>query len=154
MALHSFPNSPYAELIPSHPWFPADGALRDSAYEKLVPPLVAQVRERVFAQRKTGYEGASETSTSLLHWWFKREHLIEEADGSLSLFRYYFAEREAVETDHRANCVRVVPSLFQSNNAATWHNESIASRSASTRRRAGDRIIARINAHINARIIA
>jgi len=30
--------------------------------------------------------------------WFETEHLIENADNSLSTFRYYFAQREAVET--------------------------------------------------------
>jgi type III restriction enzyme len=29
---------------------------------------------------------------------FQKEHLIENADGSLSPFRYYFAQQEAVET--------------------------------------------------------
>ena len=99
MALHpSFPKSPYAELIPSERWFPADEALRASSYEKLLPPLVAQVREEVYTWRKSGYAGTSATSKSLLHWWFEREHLLEQADGSLSPFRYYFAQREAVET--------------------------------------------------------
>ena len=45
-----------------------------------------------------GYAGASATSVSLLRWWFETEHLMENADGSLSQFRYYFAQREAVET--------------------------------------------------------
>ena len=99
MALHpSFPTSPYAELIPSQRWFPADEALRSTAYEKLLPPLVARIREEVFAWRNTGYAGASATSRALLEWWFETEHLMEEADGSLSPFRYYFAQREAVET--------------------------------------------------------
>lgn len=48
------------------------------------------------AQR--GYAGASATSLALLHHWFESDHLIENADGSLSTFRYYFAQREAVET--------------------------------------------------------
>ena len=30
--------------------------------------------------------------------WFETEHLTENADGSLSTFNYYFAQREAVET--------------------------------------------------------
>ena len=47
---------------------------------------------------RTGYAGASATSVSLLRWWFETEHLLENADGSLSPFRYYFAQREAVET--------------------------------------------------------
>ena len=33
-----------------------------------------------------------------MRWWFETEHLLENADGSLSPFRYYFAQREAVET--------------------------------------------------------
>jgi type III restriction enzyme len=99
MALHpEFPTSPYAPLIPEQRWFPADEALRDTAYEKLLPPLVAKVREEVFAWRAKGYAGASATSAALLRHWFENEHLIENADGSLSPFRYYFAQREAVET--------------------------------------------------------
>ena len=99
MALHpSFPQSPYAELVPGQRWFPADETLRATAYEKLIPPLVAKVREQVYAWRQGGYAGASATSVALLRWWFNEEHLLEEADGSLSPFRYYFAQREAVET--------------------------------------------------------
>ncbi|NQW05466.1 MAG: hypothetical protein HQ485_15795 [Acidobacteria bacterium] len=70
MALHpEFPQSPYAELVPSQRWFPADEALRETAYEKLLPPLVAKIREEVFAWRQKGYHGASPTSISLLRWW-------------------------------------------------------------------------------------
>ncbi len=99
MSLHpDFPTSPYAPLIPEQRWFPADEVLRDTAYEKLLPPLVAKVREEVFAWRAKGYAGASATSAALLRHWFEREHLIENADSSLSPFRYYFAQREAVET--------------------------------------------------------
>lgn len=99
MSLHpDFPTSPYSLLIPEQRWFPADEALRDTAYEKLLPPLVAKVREEVFAWRAKGYVGASTTSVALLRHWFETEHLIENADGSLSPFRYYYAQREAVET--------------------------------------------------------
>lgn len=99
MAVHpDFPKSPYAELVPSHRWFPADESFRDTAYEKLLPPLVARIREAVYDWRQGGYQGASQTSVALLNWWFGREHLTENADGSLSPFRYYFAQREAVET--------------------------------------------------------
>ena len=99
MALHpEFPRSPYAPLIPSQRWFPADETLRSTAYEKLLPPLVAKIREEVYAWRQNGYAGASATSVSLLRSWFEAEHLLESADGSLSPFRYYFAQREAVET--------------------------------------------------------
>jgi len=99
MALHpEFPTSPYAPLIPEQRWFPADEVMRATAYEKLLPPLVANVRKEVFEWRNNGYPGASATSVSLLRWWFETEHLIENADGTLSPFRYYFAQREAVET--------------------------------------------------------
>mgnify|MGYP001572134385 FL=1 len=99
MSLHpDFPTSPYAPLIPEQRWFPADEALRSTAYEKLLPPLVAKVRQEIFAWRAKGYAGVSATSAALLRHWFETEHLIETAEGSLSPFRYYFAQREAVET--------------------------------------------------------
>jgi type III restriction enzyme len=99
MGLHPrFPESPYAPLIPAERWFPADEALRSIAYEKLLPPLVAKVRQEVAAWRNNAYAGASSTSIALLRWWFETEHLLEEANGSLSPFRYYFAQREALET--------------------------------------------------------
>jgi type III restriction enzyme len=99
MSLHpDFPTSPYAPLVPEQRWFPADETLRSTAYEKLLPPLVAKVRQEIFAWRTNKYPGASATSAALLRHWFETEHLIENADGSLSPFRYYFAQREAVET--------------------------------------------------------
>ncbi len=98
MALHpAFPASPYEPLLPDHRWFPAAEQLRDSA-DKLLPPLVANLRKAVHAWRATGYKGASPTSAALLRWWFETEHLLEAADGSLAPFRYYFSQREAVET--------------------------------------------------------
>ena len=48
MALHlNFPESPYAILDPAIRWFPADEALRESSSEKLMPPLVPQLRRKV-----------------------------------------------------------------------------------------------------------
>ncbi len=99
MALHpKLPKSPYAVLLPDYRWFPAAEELRSTAYEKLLPPLVAKVRGEVKAWRDTRYQGASKTSRALLNWWFETEHLVEQGDGSLTPFRYYFAQREAVET--------------------------------------------------------
>jgi type III restriction enzyme len=99
MSLHpAFPSSPYAPLIPEQRWFPADEALRSSSYDKLLPPLVAKIRKQVYEWRDRGYPGASPTSVALLHWWFETTHLLENADGSLSPFQYYFAQREAVES--------------------------------------------------------
>ena len=82
------------------------------AYEKLLPPLVAKVRSEVAAWRDAGYAGASDTSRGLLTWWFETEHLVEEADGTLSPFRYYFAQREAVETVIWLHDVRRVRDKF------------------------------------------
>ena len=84
MSLHpQFPTSPYAPLIPAQRWFPADEALRSTAYEKLLPPLVAKVRQEIFAWRNQGYPSASQTSAALLRHWFETDHLTENADGSL-----------------------------------------------------------------------
>ena len=94
MALHpNFPASPYAPLLPSQRWFPADETLRASTYAKLLPPLVAKIRLEVFKWRASGYNGASATSIALLKHWFDTEHLTENADRSLSTFRYYTDRR-------------------------------------------------------------
>ena len=103
MALHpNFPESPYAILDPSVRWFPADEALRDSSSEKLMPPLVPQLRKKVKEWRDSGYVGATDTSKSLLNWWFNTPHLLPQTDGAsletLAEFQYYFAQREALET--------------------------------------------------------
>ena len=98
MALsENFPKDPFVILDPSERWFPADESLRETSAEKLLPPLVSEIRKQVDAFRKSGYEGASETSKSLLKWWFQTEHFIE---GSTSgeTFNYYFAQREAIES--------------------------------------------------------
>jgi type III restriction enzyme len=99
MALHKdFPKDPYAILDPNIRWFPADEDLREKGFDKLIPPLVATLRKEVNEWRSNKYEGASQTSKALLNWWFKEEHLIYNADGSSYNFRYYFAQREALET--------------------------------------------------------
>ena len=99
MALHpNFPDSPHAILAPDLRWFPADEALRETGVEKLMPPLVAEIRRKVQAFRDAGYDGASPTSRSLLNWWFKEPHLMPQVDGSMAEFRYFFSQQEAVET--------------------------------------------------------
>jgi type III restriction enzyme len=99
MALHpDFPDSPHAILDPAIRWFPADEALRASSFEKLLPPLVPELRKQVKAWRDSGYAKATETSRSLLVWWFKAPHLLPKADGAMVEFQYYFAQREALET--------------------------------------------------------
>lgn len=99
MALHrDFPKSPYAIPQPDQRWFPATEDLRSTAYERLLPPLVANIRDEVSDWREAGYPDASPTSKALLQWWFHTDHMAEQADGSLTRFQYYFAQREAVET--------------------------------------------------------
>ena len=98
MALHpDFPKSPYTILSPELRWFPADESLRGSM-DKLMPPLVAGLRRKVKEFRDGGYVGASETSRSLLNWWFNTPHLIEKYREPAVEFRYFFAQREALET--------------------------------------------------------
>jgi len=99
MALHKdFPKSPYEILDPSIRWFPADEALREEGYQKLLPPLVDKIRKEVKAWRESNYEGASETSKALLKWWFQTGHPIEDSEGNISNFKYYFCQREAMES--------------------------------------------------------
>ncbi len=99
MALHpNFPESPYAILDPAIRWFPADEAQRETGMDKLMPPLVFHLRRKVKEWRDSGYVGATGTSKSLLNWWFNTPHLMPQADGTMTEFQYYFAQREALET--------------------------------------------------------
>ena len=99
MALHpDFPESPHAILDPSVRWFPADETLRDTTMDKLMPPLVTKLRREIKEWRDHDYAGATETSKSLLNWWFNTKHLLPKSDGTMVEFQYYFAQREAVET--------------------------------------------------------
>ena len=101
MAIHpAFPTSPYEILNPEHRWFPADEDLRDSSYDKLVPPLVNKIRREVKTWRENQYEGASTTSKALLNWWFSESPSPVFGRGARGEgeFQYYFAQREAVET--------------------------------------------------------
>ncbi len=99
MALHKdFPQSPHAILDPGIRWFPADEALRENSMDKLMPPLVPVLRRKVKEFRDGGYVGATDTSRSLLNWWFNTPHLLPQADGTMAEFQYYFAQREALET--------------------------------------------------------
>lgn len=99
MALHTdFPASPHVILDPEIRWFPADETLRETTFDKLLPPFVPKLRKDVKQWREENYKGASETSRSLLNWWFNTRHLLPKFDGNYEEFQYYFAQREAVET--------------------------------------------------------
>ena len=64
-----------------------------NAYEKLLPPLVYKVRLAVAKWRDAHYEGASDTTRSLLNFWFNQEHLIGQ-----TRFSFFFSQREAIES--------------------------------------------------------
>ncbi len=102
----NFPTDPYAVLHPDIRWYPGEeqqGELyTENGYAKLLPPLVYKVRQGVHAWRESGYAGASETTKALLNYWFKTEHVLPQTGGDgrtvMVPFRYYFAQREAVES--------------------------------------------------------
>ena len=99
MAVHpNFPKSPHDILAPGIRWFPADEALRGTTMDKLLPPLVPELRKQVKGWRDNSYAGATDTSRSLLNWWFNTPHLMEQPDDPTAEFQYYFAQREALET--------------------------------------------------------
>ena len=99
MALHKdFPKDKFQILDPAIRWFPADEDLREKGYEKLLPPFVPELREKVAKWREDNYKGACETSKALLDWWFNEPHNIYAKDGTSTAFQYYYAQREAVET--------------------------------------------------------
>ncbi len=93
-----FPESPHEVIDPSVRWTPDAAQLQLFTNGLLLPPLVQKIRENVKTWRDDNYKGASETSKTLLNWWFKEPHLKEQSDGTTTEFQYYFAQREALET--------------------------------------------------------
>src|SRR5262249_13754814 len=57
--------------------------------------LVPKIRAAVDIWRESGYEGASEVTRRLFEYWFEEDH---EVPGFGIPFRYYFCQREAIET--------------------------------------------------------
>ncbi len=57
--------------------------------------LVPKIRAAVDAWREGGYEGASGVTRRLFEYWFEEDH---EVPGFGVPFRYYFCQREAIET--------------------------------------------------------
>ena len=95
-----FPSDPFAIISPDHRWHPARDAggmilaEADPRFGSLLPPLADKIRRGVAKWRESGYAGASATSRGLLEWWFQRPHIGAYGEE----FRYYFAQREAVES--------------------------------------------------------
>lgn len=66
MAPHlKFPSSRYTILDPAVRWVRADEALRETSVEKLMPPLVPQLRRKVKEWRDSGYVGTTDTNDLL-----------------------------------------------------------------------------------------
>ena len=82
-------------MQPNERWAPTQEQidLYHNAYEKLLPPLVYKIRLAVTEWRNNNYAGASETSKSLMNFWFNHEHFIGE-----NKFRFFFSQREAIES--------------------------------------------------------
>lgn len=87
--------NPFQILAPHERWAPSQGQMDafQNAYEKLLPPLVYKIRLAVAKWRDEDYHGASETSKSLLNFWFNQEHLIGQTK-----FGFFFSQREAIES--------------------------------------------------------
>ncbi|MBI4083801.1 MAG: DEAD/DEAH box helicase family protein [Candidatus Lambdaproteobacteria bacterium] len=74
--------------------------------------VIAQnLRPFVREWRESGYPGASDTTRTLLNHWFNRSHNGETPAGEPFEFRYYFCQREAVETFIYLKEVREIPAL-------------------------------------------
>jgi len=88
-------SDPFQILSPNERWAPSQSQMDafQNAYEKLLPPLVYKVRLAVAKWREDNYKGASDTSKSLLNFWFNKEHLIGQ-----NKFCFFFSQREAIES--------------------------------------------------------
>lgn len=86
---------PFKILSPDERWAPSQSQMDafQNAYEKLLPPLVYKIRKAVAQWRDDDYAGASETTKSLLNFWFNQEHLVGQ-----NKFSFFFSQREAVES--------------------------------------------------------
>jgi len=60
--------------------------------------LVSNLRSAVRDWREAFYIGASDTTIQLLNHWFGRAHRQTTTNGEDFEFRYYFCQREAIET--------------------------------------------------------
>jgi type III restriction enzyme len=93
----NFVQDPYEIICPEQRWAPGQDDLFQTGYEKLLPPLVHKIRQAVQQWREKNYQGASDTSKNLLNYWFNQEHWIEK-DSKRIPIKYYFAQREAMES--------------------------------------------------------
>ena len=88
-------SDPFKILSPNERWAPAQSQMDafQNVYEKLLPPLVYKIRLAVTKWREDNYKGVSETTKSLLNFWFNQEHLLGQTK-----FTFFFSQREAIES--------------------------------------------------------
>jgi len=88
-------SSPFTILSPGERWAPTQSQMKamQNAYEKLLPPLVYKIRLAVAKWRDDNYAGATDTTQSLLNFWFNQEHFIGQTK-----FSFFFSQREAIES--------------------------------------------------------
>ena len=102
--------SPYDIIPPKDRWIPTKDIAKKELHQ-ILAPLVSKIRLEVFEWRKNNYPNISKTSKALIDWWFLNEH---------ENFRYYFAQREAVETIiylHEVAKIRNKDQLFNNYNS-------------------------------------
>ena len=78
------------------------------------PIVIANnLRSAVREWRDAFYVGASDTTRQLLNHWFERPHRMQTSTGEDYEFRYYFCQREAIETLIYLKEVRRIDYLSQ-----------------------------------------
>ncbi len=99
-----------AALAPLYKSWEEPNSHRVRAKEKDAPAEIAKgrrpspitiahnIRSVVRDWRENGYYGASDTTRHLLSHWFDRSHIRTTPAGEEFEFRYYFCQREAIET--------------------------------------------------------
>ncbi|MGA8185452.1 MAG: DEAD/DEAH box helicase family protein [Terriglobia bacterium] len=75
--------------------------------------VVQNLRGEVRQWREAFYVGASDTTRELLGHWFDRPHRMTTPSGDEFAFRYYFCQREAIETLIYLKEVRRIETLSQ-----------------------------------------
>lgn len=82
--------SPYDIIDSCSRWSPKSKKNNFDKDYDVLPPLVEKIRTAVQAWREADYPNVSELSRQLLVYWFETQHSNN--------FRFYFAQREAVES--------------------------------------------------------
>lgn len=89
MGIHKkFPKSPFEIAHPKYRWKP-DIESSKKNIQHFNAPFVNEIRKELYEWRQYAYDGISDTSKSLLNYWFNTQH----KNG----FKYYFGQRESVE---------------------------------------------------------